>query len=211
MRLLAVRNKGSTRFAPPRLGKEERRAFRPRKRDDHAPLLCEAGGRETRKAHWVEGMVTSVPFLTLLPWRGLLAHRGCHRSTMHARSACNTHNEVMGANSQGERVRGYIFVVGSSRHNAKLFAQWTGGRTAWCRHPRWPVAPSTRTSEATVLCWRLANKVCRSIDRRVSPPTQKNLVLFLYLYTCNWLLVSRAARGPGRRAGAGLGRPWAGA
>ena len=35
-----------------------------------------------------------------------------------------THKEVMGANSQSERVRGYIFVVGSSRHNAKLL-QWT--------------------------------------------------------------------------------------
>ena len=78
-RLLAVRNKGSTRFAPPRLGKEERRAFRPRKRDDHAPLLCEAGGRETRKAHWVEGMRTSASFPPLLhmagpPHLAIMAH-----------------------------------------------------------------------------------------------------------------------------------------
>ena len=122
MRLLAVRNKGSTRFAPPRLGKEERRAFRPRKRDDHAPLLCEAGGRETRKAHWVEGMRTSASFPPLLHMAGPLSPPRLP-SQHHACSACNTQG-VMGA--WGERVRGCIFeaAVGSSRHNAKLL-QWT--------------------------------------------------------------------------------------
>ena len=101
-------------------------------------------------------------------------------------------------------MRGCIFEAGCRILEAQREAIAMDGTVWCCRHPRWPWELHRRYIDATTNTVNsTADKVCVcvSIDRRGSPPTQKKLVLYLYLYTCNWLLVSRAAcaRAPARR------------
>ena len=63
--------------------------------------------------------------------------------------------------------------------------------TVWCcRHPRWPWELHRRYIDATT------NTVNSTADKVVCVDEalhQHKKNLYLYLYTCNWLLVSRAA------------------